>query len=85
MTQHNAALVEETNAAIEQTESQASELDRVVEVFQVSGGMATQPAHRSNTPSRSGTVKAQQDKVRRAQKTYVSSGNAAISSDWESF
>jgi methyl-accepting chemotaxis protein len=35
MTQHNAALVEETNAAIEQTEAQASELDRIVEVFQV--------------------------------------------------
>ena len=33
MTQHNAALVEQTNAAIEQTESQASELDRIVEVF----------------------------------------------------
>ncbi len=27
MTQHNAALVEETNAAIEQTEGQANELD----------------------------------------------------------
>jgi len=42
MTQHNAALVEETNAAIEQTEAQASELDRIVEVFQVTeqhGGM----------------------------------------------
>jgi methyl-accepting chemotaxis protein len=35
MTQHNAALVEETNAAIEQTEAQASELDRIVEVFTV--------------------------------------------------
>jgi methyl-accepting chemotaxis protein len=35
MTQHNAALVEETNAAIEQTEAQASELDRVVDVFQL--------------------------------------------------
>jgi methyl-accepting chemotaxis protein len=35
MTQHNAALVEETNAAIEQTEAQASELDKVVEVFRV--------------------------------------------------
>jgi methyl-accepting chemotaxis protein len=35
MTQHNAALVEETNAAIEQTEAQATELDRIVEVFQV--------------------------------------------------
>ena len=33
MTQHNAALVEETNAAIEQTEMQASTLDRIVAVF----------------------------------------------------
>jgi methyl-accepting chemotaxis protein len=33
MTQHNAALVEETNAAIEQTEAQATELDRIVDVF----------------------------------------------------
>ena len=33
MTQHNAALVEETNAAIEQTETQAVELDRIVDVF----------------------------------------------------
>jgi methyl-accepting chemotaxis protein len=35
MTQHNAALVEETNAAIEQTEAQANELDEIVEVFTV--------------------------------------------------
>ncbi|WP_236894160.1 methyl-accepting chemotaxis protein [Devosia sp. SL43] len=35
MTQHNAALVEQTNAAIEQTEGQASELDRIVAVFQI--------------------------------------------------
>jgi methyl-accepting chemotaxis protein len=35
MTQHNAALVEETNAAIEQTEAQASELDRVVAIFAI--------------------------------------------------
>ena len=35
MTQHNAALVEETNAAIEQTEAQAVELDRIVEVFRM--------------------------------------------------
>ena len=33
MTQHNAALVEETNAAIEQTEGQASELDQIVAMF----------------------------------------------------
>ena len=33
ITQHNAALVEQTNAAIEQTEAQAAELDRIVDVF----------------------------------------------------
>ena len=33
MTQHNAALVEETNAALAQAEAQATELDRVVEGF----------------------------------------------------
>ncbi len=36
MTQHNAALVEEINGAIEQTEQQAAELDMVVDVFTVS-------------------------------------------------
>ena len=36
MTQHNAALVEQTNAAIEQTEGQVVELDRVVDVFVLS-------------------------------------------------
>ena len=38
MTQHNAALVEQTNAAIEQTEAQASELDRMVEHFDAEHG-----------------------------------------------
>lgn len=38
MTQHNAALVEETNAAIEQAETQASELDRIVDVFELERG-----------------------------------------------
>jgi methyl-accepting chemotaxis protein len=35
MTQHNAALVEETNAAIEQTENQASELERLISAFEI--------------------------------------------------
>jgi methyl-accepting chemotaxis protein len=35
MTQHNAALVEETNAALEQTESQASQLDRIAGIFRI--------------------------------------------------
>ena len=35
MTQHNAALVEETNAALEQTDQQARELDRLVAAFRL--------------------------------------------------
>jgi methyl-accepting chemotaxis protein len=35
MTQHNASLVEETNAAIEQTEGQAKQLDALVDVFSI--------------------------------------------------
>jgi len=45
MTQHNAALVEETNAAIEQTEGQASELDEIVDLFTIEKA--------DNAPSRS--------------------------------
>jgi methyl-accepting chemotaxis protein len=37
MTQHNAALVEQTNAAIEQTEAQAAELDGIVAGFRIDG------------------------------------------------
>ncbi|MDB5541526.1 MAG: methyl-accepting chemotaxis protein, partial [Devosia sp.] len=47
MTQHNAALVEETNAAIEQTESQANELDRIVDVFTVAEASAAPPASKA--------------------------------------
>jgi len=47
MTQHNAALVEETNAAIEQTEAQASELDQVVAVFTVADTRRAPPAGRT--------------------------------------
>ena len=47
MTQHNAALVEETNAAIEQTEAQAVELDEIVELFRLGnadiGDIAARP------------------------------------------
>ena len=44
MTQHNAALVEETNAAIEQTEAQANELDGIVDVFKLEERVGTRPA-----------------------------------------
>lgn len=41
--QHNAALVEETNAAIEQTEAQAAELDSIVEQFYPGDSLMAEP------------------------------------------
>ena len=57
MTQHNAALVEETNAAIEQTETQAIELDQIVERFKIAGA-AVGGNRASAAPARQGTLKA---------------------------
>ncbi len=89
MTQHNAALVEETNAAIEQTESQASELDRVVAVFSLEegsrGGEAEEaPVARVQRPREAPRAPAA-DKVRSAAQSYLSQGNAAIAADWSEF
>ncbi|UYN98627.1 MAG: PAS domain-containing protein [Devosia sp.] len=40
MTQHNASLVEQTNAVIEQTEGQTHTLDRIVDVFRITSETA---------------------------------------------
>jgi methyl-accepting chemotaxis protein len=77
MTQHNAALVEETNAAIEQTEAQAVELDQVVDIFHIEGSSRAPAAvPRAVEPLPRAKTKA-------AARTYLSQGNAAI--DWEEF
>jgi methyl-accepting chemotaxis protein len=70
MTQHNAALVEETNAAIEQTEAQASELDQVVAVFTVS----TAGGARQDVPPK-----------RRPAPPPRATGNLAVREDWNEF
>jgi methyl-accepting chemotaxis protein len=77
MTQHNSALVEETNAAIEQTEAQASELDRVVDVFTIHGH-AAEPAAPVATSRNSG-------RLRSAARSYLTQGNAAVAADWSEF
>ncbi|UJW87771.1 HAMP domain-containing protein [Devosia sp. SL43] len=69
MTQHNAALVEETNAAIEQTEVQAGELDGIVEVFKLATAVALAPPIQ----------------VRRAAPVLRTVGNVAIAPDWDEF
>ncbi|MCZ4273951.1 methyl-accepting chemotaxis protein [Maritalea porphyrae] len=77
MTQHNAALVEETNAAIAQTETQASELDEIVDVFRISGSASYEKPVEVRAP--------QQKAAAPARASYASQGNAAISEDWAEF
>jgi len=70
MTQHNAALVEQTNAAIEQAEAQAAELDRIVAVFR---------STESDSEAASVSVRP------RLKAVPKSAGNAALASDWQQF
>ncbi|HEY4202134.1 MAG TPA: methyl-accepting chemotaxis protein [Devosiaceae bacterium] len=80
MTQHNAALVEETNAAIEQTESQAGELDRVVGTFIIDGAaMDRTPQRRPAAP------RAQTMGTAAAARRYGVDGNAALKEEWAEF
>jgi methyl-accepting chemotaxis protein len=84
MTQHNAALVEETNAAIEQTEGQANELDRIVEIFVVDD-TASSPVRREAAP-RPHTKPIMRGANQRATSSrYLSSGNAALKQEWSEF
>nr|WP_230989536.1 methyl-accepting chemotaxis protein [Devosia faecipullorum] len=78
MTQHNAALVEETNAAIEQTEAQAGELDRIVAVFRTDIETPAPAAERR-------AAKASAPRAAPMGGGYASHGNAAIAADWNEF
>ena len=70
ITQHNAALVEQTNAAIEQTEAQASELDRIVDVFRIDDSPALPVRPSAKT---------------RGEPAPRVAGNTALATDWEAF
>ncbi len=78
MTQHNVALVEETNAAIEQTEQRSTELDEIVEVFKIDGNRVSyaQPVKVETAPQ------AAKDDLKAA---YGVSGNNAIKQEWSDF
>jgi methyl-accepting chemotaxis protein len=81
MTQHNAALVEEINAAIEQTEAQASELDRIVDIFST-GATAPVMQHAPAPPT---GARGLQNRLKTAARSYLSHGNAAVKTDWSEF
>ena len=82
MTQHNAALVEETNAAIEQTQAQAIDLDHIVDVFRLA---EADPAPAMSVTPGKPAAKAAAADLRRAKKVYLSEGNAAIDKEWAEF
>jgi methyl-accepting chemotaxis protein len=83
MTQHNAALVEEINASIEQTENQANELDGIVDIFTIDDkGQRSAP---QAVPAKAARSQPPQARVSRAAKAYLSDGNAAVASDWTEF
>jgi methyl-accepting chemotaxis protein len=86
MTQHNAALVEETNAAIEQTEAQASELDRIVDIFTLAEAPARTPSRPVAVPQPTGARGIQQ-KLKAVAGTYLKRGNTAVAvdKDWNEF
>lgn len=84
MTKHNAALVDETNSAIEKTEGQANQLDRIVEVFVIEGpARAAAPLARAPAPQTG--VNALQAKVKTAAKSYLGAGKVAVGQDWNEF
>ena len=80
MTQHNAALVEETNAAIEQTEVQASELDGIVDIFTVSPSRDTESKSAPAVQAKSIPAR-----IKTAAKSYLTRGNTALAQDWSEF
>jgi len=80
MTQHNVALVEETNAAIEQTEQRSSELDQIVDVFKVEGGKVSYSA-----PAPVRAQPAPQSTASNLKATYGVSGNTAVKEEWSEF
>ena len=87
MTQHNAALVEQMNAAIEQTEGQATRLDDIVDTFTLNehadakgGKLSPREATEPITGAR-GML----NKVRKAAQTYFGGSAATAAQEWSEF
>ncbi len=76
MTRHNAALVQQTNAAIEKTEAQAAELDRIIQIFRLHTAEASPAPHADATAFR-------QERPETA--SLQTRGNTALKPDWRDF
>lgn len=91
MTQHNAALVEEMNASIEQTEGQAGKLDTIVETFTLEQATGTHGARLHHPAPLPATTAPQAEpagaraligKVKKAANAYF---GGATAQDWSEF
>ena len=87
MTQHNAALVEEINASIEQTEAQATELDSIVDVFHIARAAAPARVQRAPAPAPIAAPDARglQQRLASVSAGLKTHGNAAVAADWSEF
>ncbi len=88
MTQHNAALVEEMNASIEQTEGQATRLDEIVDTFTLNEGgvVAMRPPKAANAEAqKAGGARNLIQSVQKAARTYFGGAAAAKIEDWNEF
>jgi ferritin-like metal-binding protein YciE len=89
MTQHNAALVEEMNASIEQTEAQAVQLDGIVDIFAIQqrSPVTARAANEAAPPARSigAGARGLQARLTTAAKSYLTRGNAAVDTEWSEF
>ena len=83
MTQHNAAMVEEMNAALEQTESQATDLDKIVDVFTLADDRGQGRRRGASPTSAPPEVLAAGGNAKpAARSSYPARGNAALKQDW---
>jgi methyl-accepting chemotaxis protein len=86
MTQHNAALVEETNAAIERTEAQATDLDRIVDIFTLDEASGRRTKAAASAPVEVAEAPRQRPRHgAQATRAYLTNGNAAIDREWSEF
>jgi len=85
MTQHNAALVEEMNAAIEQTEGQATKVDEIVDIFKVGAAVSSATREFIAAVEKPRGSERLQPRIKASVRGYHTAGNAAKATEWNEF
>ncbi len=88
ITQHNAALVEQTNAAIEQTEVQANDLDEIIAVFRTGVEVAAPVLREKAVPVKAPASVSPAPRIAAQRPAAMApriAGNTALADDWDEF